>query len=463
MSSTVGKKALLLGAGFICEPVVQILSEAGVKVTVACRTLSSAQALAGVHKGTNAIALDVANDAARLSAAVAEVDIVISLIPNLLHTKVIEAAITRCKPVVTTSYISLALWDLDEKAKAVGITVLNEIGLDPGIDHLYAVKTIDEVHRAGGKVTSFTSYCGALPAPENSDNPLGYKFSWSPRGGLLALLNSGRWYQDGKVAIVEGKDLMATARPHHIFPGFNLVGYPNRDAVGFRDFYQIPEAKTVFRGTIRYAGFPEVIRTLVSIGFFSQEPIPALASDASPTLTWAQLTAQLLDLPATISMADLQRAVAQKVSAFVSDKDEVNRVLSGLGWIGLFDQKKPVAGRGSPLDTLCGILERQMAYEPGERDIIILQHVFDIEHADGSKEKRSSTLVEYGEPIALGSRSAMAKLVGLPCAAGVLAVLDGRVSQKGMVAPWSSVEIASMFRDELKSKYGIELKDRVVA
>ncbi|GKZ88728.1 hypothetical protein AnigIFM59636_009260 [Aspergillus niger] len=432
MSSTT-KKALLLGAGFVCEPVIQALSQADVHVTVACRTLHSAQALASNYKNTTAIALDVSQDAAGLNNAITKTDIIISLIPYVYHATVVEAAIAHRKPVVTTSYISPALWALDEKAKSAGVTVLNEIGLDPGIDHLYAVKTIDEVHRAGGQIRSFTSWCGALPAPENADNPLGYKFSWSPRGGLLALLNSAQWYKDGELATVEGKDLMAVAESQKITEGFdNLVGYPNRDAVGFRDFYRIPEAGTVFRGTLRYAGFPEIIRALVAIGYFSQDEVPALND-----------------------------AVTERITSFLST-EETSRVVSGLRWIGLFDASVPVNGRDTPLDTLCAVLEQRMAYEPGERDMIILQHAFDIECADGSKEKRTSTLVEYGEPTAPGSRSAMAKLVGLPCAVGVLAVLEGRISQKGMVAPWTAVEIARLLREELSERFGIELEEKVV-
>lgn len=460
-TTTTTKKALLLGAGFVCGPVIQALSEAGVHVTIACRTLQSAQALASNYKNTTAIALDVSRDAAGLNDAITNTDIIISLIPYIYHATVVEAAITHRKPVVTTSYISPALWALDEKAKSAGVTVLNEIGLDPGIDHLYAVKTIDEVHRAGGQIRSFTSWCGALPAPDNADNPLGYKFSWSPRGGLLALLNSAQWYKNGELATVEGKDLMAASEPQSIVDGFdNLVGYPNRDAVGFREFYRIPEAGTVFRGTLRYAGFPESIRALVAIGYFSQDEMSALSSTASSSVTWLQLTAQLLGLSVESSEETVQDAVAKRVASFLST-EEVSRVITGLRWIGLFDASA-VDGRGTPLDTLCAVLERRMAYEPGERDMIILQHAFDIEYAGGSKEKRTSTLVEYGEPTAPGSRSAMAKLVGLPCAVGVLAVLEGRISQKGMVAPWTTVEIARLLREELNERFGITLEERVV-
>ena len=235
------------------------------------------------------------------------------------------------------------------------------------------------------------------------------------------------------------------------------MGYPNRDSVGFREFYKIPEAETVFRGTLRYKGFPEIIRTLVSIGYFSQEKLPASGDGEVETLTWARLTARLLGLPAETSEAEIETAVLGRAN-FLS-KEDGERVVSGLRWIGLFSEE-PVELRDSPVDTLCGVLEKKMAYGPGERDMIALQHRFEVLRADGAREMRSSTLVEYGEPIAPGSRSAMAKLVGLPCAIGVLAVLCGDIKEKGMVAPWTYSEIARLLRDELKQKYKIQLKER---
>src|ERR1700761_7103281 len=179
-------------------------------------------------------------------------DLAISLIPYTFHATVIKSAIRSKKNVVTTSYVSPAMLELEEEAKKAGITVMNEIGLDPGIDHLYAIKTIDEVHKAGGKITSFLSYCGGLPAAEDSDNPLGYKFSWSSRGVLLALRNAGKWWQDGKGGGGAGKDLMGTAKPYFIYPGYAFVAYPNRDSTTYKERYSIPEAQTVVRGTLRY-------------------------------------------------------------------------------------------------------------------------------------------------------------------------------------------------------------------
>ena len=196
--------------------------------------------------------------------------------------------------------------ELDEQAKAAGITVLNEIGLDPGIDHLYAVKTIDEVHKKGGKITSFLSYCGGLPAPENSDNPLGYKFSWSSRGVLLALRNSAKYFQDGKVVDVPGPELMGHAKPYHIYPGYAFVAYPNRDSTPYKARYTIPEADTIIRGTLRYSGFPEFVRTLVDTGFLSEEEKPFLKPIIDePVLTWREATAQILGSTGNAERYDL--------------------------------------------------------------------------------------------------------------------------------------------------------------
>ncbi|GMF99462.1 unnamed protein product [[Candida] boidinii] len=258
------KKVLLLGSGFVAKPTVDILSKTpDVEVTVACRTLAKAQELAGTE--AKAISLDVTDNEA-LEKEVDKYDVAISLIPYIYHANVVKAAIKSGHTnVVTTSYISPALKELEPEIKKAGITVMNEIGLDPGIDHLYAVKTIDEVHKAGGKIKSFLSYCGGLPAPEDSDNPLGYKFSWSSRGVLLALRNSAKYWKNGEIESVTSEELMNSAKPYFIYPGFALVCYPNRDSTTYKELYSIPEAETVIRGTLRFQGFPEFIKVLVDL------------------------------------------------------------------------------------------------------------------------------------------------------------------------------------------------------
>lgn len=391
------------------------------------------------------------NDAA-LDAEMEKVDLAISLIPYTFHATVIKSAIRKKKDVVTTSYVSPAMMELDAQCKEAGITVLNEIGLDPGIDHLYAVKTIEEVHKEGGKITSFHSFCGGLPAPEASDNPLGYKFSWSSRGVLLALRNTAKFYQDGQTVTYSGPELMASAKPYFIYPGFAFVAYGNRDSTPFRERYNIPEAQTLIRGTLRYQGFPEFVKVLVDIGFLSEDKHDFLNSP----LPWSQATQKILNAPSS-SEQDLLQTISSKTN--FKDADEKTRIIAGLKWIGLFDSSALITPRSTPLDTLCATLEQKCQYEKGERDMVMLQHKFGIEHKDGSTEIRTSTLCDYGDP---EGYSSMAKLVGVPCAVACQQVLAGKITKRGVLAPvtW---DIAEPLLIELRDKYDIYLTEKTVA
>jgi len=342
------------------------------------------------------------------------------------------------------------MMELDAEAKEAGITVMNEIGLDPGIDHLYAVKTIEEVHNQGGKIISFLSYCGGLPSPEDSGNPLGYKFSWSSRGVLLALRNQAKYYKDGKVVDIPGKELMGTAKPYFIYPGYAFVAYPNRDSTPYKERYNIPEAQTIIRGTLRYQGFPEFVRVLVDMGFLSDEE----QSYLKESISWKEATQKIL-AATTSSEQDLKWAISSK--AKFQDTEEKERIINGLRWIGIFSDEK-IIPRGNPLDTLCATLEKKMQFEEGERDLVMLQHKFEIEHKSGLKETRTSTLVEYGDP---KGYSAMAKLVGIPCGVAVKQVLDGTISEKGILAPMTS-KINNPLMEELK-KYGIVMIEKTIS
>ncbi|KAH9909985.1 Saccharopine dehydrogenase [Xylariomycetidae sp. FL2044] len=442
------QKVLMLGAGFVTLPTLKILSEAGIPVTVACRTLATAQSLSNGVEGATPISLDVSNDSA-LDAEVAKHDLVISLIPYTFHATVIKSAIRQKKHVVTTSYVSPAMMELDQQCKDAGITVMNEIGLDPGIDHLYAIKTIEEVHKAGGKILTFLSYCGGL-ADDAACNPLGYKFSWSARGVLLALRNHAKFWEDGKIVDVASKDLMGTAKPYFVQEGFDLVGYPNRDSTPYKERYNIPESQTILRGTLRYKGFPEFIRVLVQIGFLDDAEQEVLKQPIS----WKEATQKIIGASST-GKSDLESAILSK--ATFDSPEEKTRIMSGLEWIGLYSDEK-ITPRGNPLDCLCATLEQKMQYEEGERDLVVLQHRFEIENKDGSRETRTSTLCEYGDP---KGYSAMAKLVGMPCGVAVKQVLDGTISEKGVLAPMSS-KINDPIMKELKEKYGIYLEEKTL-
>ncbi|OAA56003.1 saccharopine dehydrogenase [Cordyceps fumosorosea ARSEF 2679] len=448
------QSVLILGSGFVATPAVEVLSKAGIHVTVACRTLATAQALAGSYAHTKAVSLDV-NDTAALEAAVAAHDLTVSLIPYTFHAVVIKAAIKAKKHVVTTSYVSPAMMELDAEAKAAGITVMNEIGLDPGIDHLYAVDLIERVHKAGGKILSFKSFCGGLTAPENSDNPLGYKFSWSSRGVLLALKNNAKYVEDGKIVEVSGLDLMDTAKTYHTgFTGFNFVAYGNRDSSGYLERYHIPEAQTCVRGTLRYAGFPPFIKTLVDIGFLDDQPKDFL-KEAIP---WNEALAKVSGAKSA-SEDDLVAAISAKATTFKTAEVK-SQLIKDLKWLGIFSTTK-ITPRGNPLDTLCATLEDKMTFQEGERDMVFLQHMFEVENKDGSKNTISSTLCEYGAPIGSGGPSAMAKLVGIPGAVAVQQVLNGTISERGILAPMNT-KLNTPIMKELDEKYGIKCTEKIL-
>lgn len=432
----------------MAKPTVDILAGTeGVEVTVACRTLSKAQELAG--KVAKATTVDV-NDPASLDDAVSKCDVVISLIPYTYHATVVKSAIKFKKNVVTTSYINPQLRELEQQIKDAGIVVMNEIGLDPGIDHLYAVKTIDEVHKQGGKIKSFLSYCGGLPAPENSDNPLGYKFSWSSRGVLLALRNQAKFWLNGNEEFIASEDLMASAKPYFIMPGFAFVCYPNRDSTTYKELYNIPEAETVIRGTLRFQGFPEFVKVLVDMGMLKEDENEVFEKP----IAWKDAIAKYIGASSSDEKALIDTISSKTV--FKSDDDK-ERIINGLKWLGLFSDKK-ITPKKNALDTLCATLEELMQYEEGERDLVCLQHKFGIEWADGTTETRTSTLVDYGNT---EGYSSMAKLVGVPCAVAVLEVLDGTLSTPGLIAPMTP-EINNPLMKTLKEKYGIFLTEKTL-
>ena len=248
------RKALVLGAGYVSAPVIEYLTrDTGLGVTVASTVKAEADAVASIHERTEPVLLDVMERPDMLADLMKSHDVVVSLLPWTLHPTIAKAAIDTKTNMVTASYLSDGISALHQDAVDAGVTIVNECGVDPGIDHFLAMECFDNVHQGGGKVESFVSFCGGLPAPECSDNPLGYKFSWSPRGALLNMLSGARYLLKGEVVdIEENGGLMGAATSMDFLPGFSLEGYPNRDSTIYTGLYGIQEADTVLRGTLRY-------------------------------------------------------------------------------------------------------------------------------------------------------------------------------------------------------------------
>ncbi|WVQ79576.1 spermidine synthase [Cryptococcus sp. DSM 104549] len=447
---TTKKKVLLLGSGLVAPPAAEYITKHNHELTVACRTFATAEALCANLPNATPMSVDVSSPDA-LRQAIKGHDVVVSLIPYTYHAAVMEAALEEKAHVVTTSYVNPQMRALDQKFKDAGLVCFNEIGVDPGVDHLWAIKIIDQVHKAGGKVKSFYSFCGGLPEPAASDNALGYKFSWSPVGVLMALNNDGKFYKNGAIAEVAGADLMASAEPYYFTPAYNLVAYPNRDSSTFKEFYGLKDVENLCRGTMRYAGFCEVITSWKEIGLLSDAQQEYLAKGAEP-ITWVQLLAKLVGTDAT------EAAVVEKLKTLKSFQKDTKVLLAKSKSLGLFSNEK-VAQRGSIMHALSALLEEKCQFQEGEVDLVLLQHTFEVVNADGTENTISATLEAYGDRN--GGHSAMARLVGVPCGLAVQLVLEGVLNKPGVHAPYDE-ETCALFRERLEKEEGITMVEKVI-
>jgi len=284
------------------------------------------------------------------------------------------------------------------------------------------------------------SWCGGLPAPESSDNPLGYKFSWSPRGVLGAATRPAKYKQEGEVIEIKGNMIFKHVQQVEIFPSTWLEGIPNRDSLTYAAAYGIDDAQTVFRGTLRYRGFCEVLEAAIDIGLLDDAKQWHLAPNAKD-ITWNENVRVLLHVPAgdSISTESALRKKLRTPKGFPSkgyDDDKIHKIIKNLTWLGLFSNKL-VDRRDTYIDSFCELLKDKLQYEPRDRDMIILHHIFEIDWPHGKSETRTSTLVHYGEEFAKGP-TVMSFLVGLPVAIAAELLLDGAIKERGVVRPVTS-------------------------
>lgn len=413
------KTVLVLGAGLVSRPLIRyFLARDGYRLVVADLTADRAKASFGEHARARAIAVDAA-DAASLDAAMAGADLAVSLLPPPMHPKVAEAAVRAGTDLVTTSYVSSAMRALDAAARERGVLLMNEIGLDPGIDHMSALRAIRAVRQRGGRVVGFRSVCGGLPAPENRrTNPWSYKFSWSPRGVLTAARNPARWLEGGRVVEIDRESLFSATVPFPIEGLGPFEIYPNRDSVAYVPKYELEGVSDMMRGTVRWHRWGETLGAAVRLGLLDPEP-----RDWPPGTPWAAATASLLPVGA----GDVRLRVAARLGL-----PPDHEVLDRFAWAGFFSNVPLAPGARSPLDATCARLTEKLAYAAGERDMVILEHALTIEEADGSTTREVHRLVAFGEP---RGDTAMSRTVALPAA--VLA----RMRLEGTLDDLAGVEI----------------------
>jgi len=411
-------RILVLGAGLVARPLVQyLLDQPDFQVTVASRTVEKARALIGDRPNGRALAFDIEREPERLDDLVAQADLAVSMLPYIHHLQVAHACLRHRRHLVTTSYVKDEMRALDSAARQAGVLFLNEIGLDPGIDHMSAMRIIDRVHASGGRVVSFRSYCGGLPAPEANTNPFGYKFSWSPRGVLLAGRNDARYLEDGQVVEVPNRRLFATRHTVPVEGVGDLEAYPNRDSLPYIQLYGIPEARTMYRGTLRYPGWCETWQKFVELGLLDLTEREDLTG-----MTYRQLLAHLIGRPET---SDLRRDLAVHLNIPADSP-----ILDRFEWLGLF-RDDPLPPERTILDVLAVRMQEKLQYAPGERDMVVLLHDFVAEYPD-RRERIRSWLVDFGIP---HGDTAMARTVGLPAAIATRLILQGVIRLTGVHIP----------------------------
>ncbi|KAK0173191.1 hypothetical protein PV328_006427 [Microctonus aethiopoides] len=421
------KTVVVLGAGYVSAPLVEYLyRDKNIKIIVCSHLKDEADTLANKYPGVESIFLNVIERADTLKEVVGGADVVVSLLPYGLHHVIAKTCMETKTHLVTASYMSEDIKSLHSEAESAGITILNEMGLDPGLDHLLALECFDDVKQAGGKIESFISWCGGLPAPECSYNPLRYKFSWSPRGALINTLSPAKYYHNGQVVeIAGGGDLMSAVQDLDFLPGFALEGFPNRDSTVYRDLYGIRGATTILRGTLRFKGFTDTVQGLQFLGLIDPNPHPILHPNG-PEITWRSLICHLLGLiNDDIFYENLKRKLAERV-----DSEERVRAIEDLGLLA----DDPVVKLNTPLDTLTHYLSKKLCYEKNERDLIVLRHDIGILWPDNKREERGINLVIYGNS---KGHSAMSLTVGYPVALATKMILDGEIQQRGVILPFT--------------------------
>jgi saccharopine dehydrogenase (NADP+, L-glutamate forming) len=347
-----------------------------------------------------------------------QADVVISMLPAGLHPILAADCLKLGVHFFTASYESEALRAMRSEIEAKELLFLNECGLDPGIDHMSALKIIHEAKAKGEVIRSFKSYCGGLLAPESEDNPWKYKFTWNPRNVVLAGQGTSKFLDHGEVKLVPYQQLFKRVETIS-FPGLgNFDGYPNRDSLNYQTIYGLQKVDTLLRGTLRRAGFCKAWDVFVQLGMTDDTASVQLP----PGSTYRQF------LNTFLPWSD-QLTVEEKLAEVIPDLDFPT--FEKLQWLGLFESMPLPITDGTPAQLLQAILEVHWSLQPADRDLIVMQHQFEIQTQVGIK-KVISSLVEEGQD---GVYTAMAKTVGLPLAIAVDLFLKGEISLRGLQLP----------------------------
>lgn len=418
------RNILIIGAGRSASSLIQYLLHKSEKenlhLTIGDLDLHLAQKKTNNHTNATAIQFDINNESQRHE-QIQKAEIVISMLPAHMHIDVAKDCITYKKHMVTASYVSDAMQSLDAAAKENNLVFMNEIGLDPGIDHMSAMKVIDEIREKGGKMILFESFCGGLVAPESDNNLWNYKFTWAPRNVVLAGQGgAAKFIQEGKYKYIPYPKLFRRTEFLHVEGYGKFEGYANRDSLKYRKVYGLEDVLTMYRGTIRRVGFSKAWNMFVQLGMTDDTYI----LDDSENLSYRDFINLFLPFSPTDSVE-----IKTRLQLGIEQDDIMWDKLLELD---LFNPNKKVGLKNAtPAQILEHILNASWALQPDDKDMIVMYHKFGYE-INGEQHQIDSKMVCIGDD---QTYTAMAKTVGLPVAMATLQILNGNIKTPGVQLP----------------------------
>jgi len=438
------QKILVLGAGLSASTLIKYLLDKSVEhnwvVKVGDIDLNIADQKVGNHPNGKAIFFDI-NNYSKISDLIRENDVIISMLPARFHYTVSRICLDNKKHMLTASYVSQELKELDNEAKSKGIILLNELGVDPGIDHMSAMKVINRIKNEGGKILSFISNCGGLIAPEYDNNPWNYKFTWNPRNVVMAGNGTAKFIRNGRYKYIPYQKIFQRVLSANVPGAGDFEFYANRDSLCYREDYDLQDIPTMYRGTLRRPGFSEAWNVFVQLGCTDD----SYELENLSEMSWYDYLNIFLRYGPEIP-------VEKKLSEYLG-LEENGEIMQKLRWLGIFNKSLIGLDKATPAKVLQHLLEEKWKLNPGDKDMIVMQHKFKYE-TGGIKKETISSLVVKGED---NIHTAMSITVGLPLAIATKLVMTGKYNKPGVHIPVQP-DLYEPILNEL-SEYGINFTE----
>lgn len=435
------KKILILGAGFSATVMIKYLlgkaKENNWQITVGDISEELASNKVAGNPLGKAIKFDIQNEKQKVD-EISNSDLVISFLPAFMHPIVAKECVRQGKQMVTASYVSKDMKELDSEAKSKGLALLNELGVDPGIDHMSAMKVIDEIKHKGGKLLAFSSNTGGLIAPESDNNPWNYKFTWNPRNVILAGQGTAKYIEKGTYKYIPYTQLYKRIQSATVLNMGDFDVYANRDSLSYREIYDLQDIPTLFRGTMRKKGYCQAWDVFVQLGATDD----TYQLEEVDKMTYRDYMNLFLPYNEKLS-------VEEKVCKMFN-VDMQSDIMKKLVWSGIFEKNKIGLKTATPAQVLQHLLEDKWKLSPKDKDMIVMQHKFEYE-LGGKRKEITSSLVVIGKD---SVETAMAITVGMPVAIASEMLLKGQIKVTGVHTPVIP-ELYNPILNELE-KYGIK-------